>query len=533
MPPNTRRFSDPSIESVIHGWKTSPSTHPLIGDWRRVGYRRGKKPSQKVGTITRGSNIGIVPGPNDSSTAIQQALDDLGKRGGGILELESGTYRLERPLLFTKSNVVLRGAGKNETILHFPNPLAKVFGKAPLNDSTCWSWTGGQVFFISPERLGMLAANGWSSTPPASEGWLGGKTLANLSPAPRGARVLEMPSTRFLSEGEMVLLEIPDDASHTIFKEAAGNVEGADEYDWDRRASTIAGPNRYSDFEAFRWPVVISKILSDRTVLIEQPLRLSIIGKARLRKLGNAVSDSGVESLTIDNSLLPQTTHNINPGSNGICFQAVHDCWAQDIHVTNADVAFAMTSAKSCYLAGISAGGRSLHHFVVCRVQSHDNLIEDFELEEFSVPAAQGSYLHGLNVEGLSSGNVYRRGFMHTGTFDSHRQLPFENLRTAIKIANKDAVPGGALNGGPYFGARTVNWGIEVSGGNNLCMDITDIAPKSLTAGITGLSKPGSILPSGGMDFTGDLESETIAFGVPLDADKDLLEVQRDVAPVN
>jgi hypothetical protein len=246
------------------------------------------------------------------------------------------------------------------------------------------------------------------------------------------------------------------------------------------------------------------------------------------------VHDSGVEGLTIENALRTQTTHNVNPGSNGVCFQAVHDCWASDVHVLNADVAFSMTAAKSCTLSGISAGGRSLHHFTISRTHSHDNLIEDFELEDFTVPAVPGSYLHGINVEMLSSGNVWRRGMLHTGTFDSHRGLPFENLRTDITLVNKDAVPGGAFDAGPLFGARTVHWGIDVLSGETMGMEITDVAPRSLTAGITGLAERGSRLrgvPSNAY-FLGDLESECLAFGTDLGAARDLLDLQRALLPI-
>jgi hypothetical protein len=246
-----------------------------------------------------------------------------------------------------------------------------------------------------------------------------------------------------------------------------------------------------------------------------------------------AVHDSGVEGLTIENALRAQTTHNDHPGSNGMCFQAVHDCWASDVHVLNADVAFSMTSAKSCTLSDVSAGGRSLHHFTITRAQSHDNLVEDFVLEDFTIPATPGSYLHGINVEQLSSGNVWRRGTMHTGTFDSHRGLPFENLRTDITLVNKDAVPGGAFDAGPLFGARTVHWGIDVLSDESLCMDITDVAPRSLTAGITGPAEPGSRLrgvPANAY-FLGDLQSQRVAFGVDLGSSRDLLELQRAMVP--
>jgi len=41
---------------------------------------------------------------------IQEALDRLGKEGGGILFLPPGTYRIEKTLKIP-SNVILRGAG--------------------------------------------------------------------------------------------------------------------------------------------------------------------------------------------------------------------------------------------------------------------------------------------------------------------------------------------------------------------------------------------------------------------------------------
>ena len=174
--------------------------------------------------------------------------------------------------------------------------------------------------------------------------------------------------------------------------------------------------------------------------------------------------DSGVEGLTIENRLLPQTTHNVNPGSNGVCFQAVHDCWATDVHVLNADVAFRDDRAPSrARSRGISAGrpvAAPLHDQP--GGSRHDNLVQDFVLEDFTVPAAPGSYLHGINVEAAVERQRVAPRVMHTGTFDSHRGLPFENLRTDIMLVNKDAVPGGAFDAGPLFGARTVHWGITV-----------------------------------------------------------------------
>ena len=509
------------LRDVLEAWCSSPSTHPIMGDWRRVGYRRGEQLPQRPGPTVEARRLGISPDdPTDVSDRLQAALDELGESGGGVLQLDAGPHVLERPLFVHHSNVVLRGAGKDATTLFFPRPLAE-----SVHPGTFWSWTGGQVFFTSRERLAASTAHGWER----DEGWLAGETLATVAPAARGTEVLDLDDTSALTPGDMVLLEVADgpDANHRMLREMGGDVEGALEYPWD--TTLLAGA-------VWTWPVVISEVLSPRLVRLQQPLRITLHPEttARIRELGPTVHDSGVESLTIENGLRVQTTHNEHPGSNGVCFQAVHDCWATDVHVLNADVAFSMTSAKSCTLHGVSAGGRSLHHFTISRTQSHDNLVEDFVLEDFTVAAVAGSYLHGINVEVLSSGNVWRRGTMHTGTFDSHRGLPFENLRTNITVVNKDAVPGGAFDAGPLFGARTVHWGIDVLSGETMCIEVTDVAPRSLTAGITGLAEPGSRLrgvPSNAY-FLGDLQSERVAFGVDLQGARDLLELQRAMRPI-
>jgi hypothetical protein len=64
---------------------------------------------------------------------------------------------------------------------------------------------------------------------------------------------------------------------------------------------------------------------TDRDVLVwvkSDPGRLS---------LNTTVHDVRIESLTIRNELCPMTVHNRHPGSNGLCFRAVHDCGADDV----------------------------------------------------------------------------------------------------------------------------------------------------------------------------------------------------------
>ncbi|MFJ3421856.1 hypothetical protein ACIPN8_36560 [Streptomyces sp. NPDC086082] len=522
----------PAIAELVHEWARLPGAHPLLGDWRRAGYRRGADlPTDPAGPVIAASDHGILPDTGqDTSAALQRELDDLGARGGGVLLLGAGRYVLDHPLFIHDSHTVLRGAGTDETTLFFPRPLAETLGPVIEEDSgqSAWSWTGGQIFLISRERLATSRQACWDITR-TPEGWLPGPLQAHVSPASRGTQILLVDSTTSLTPGAMALLELDNLPDRVLLREIAGGVPGAGTYEWGRRAARIAAPVELADYRTWRWPVVVTEILNSRTVRTEQPLRLTIRPgtPARLRALGPTVHDSGIEHLTIENRLLPQTRHNRHPGSNGVCFQAVQDCWARNVRVVNADCAYVLTSAKSCTLTDISHRGRALHHFVACRAQSHDNLVEDFLLEEFTVAPAPDTVVHGINLEGLSSGNVYRRGTLRAGTFDSHRQMPFENLRTDITLDNTGHA-GGAADAGPRYGARTVHWGVTVTNSRSQNIDVSDSAPRSVTAGIVGLDRPGSGEDS---EFDGDLGSLRLAFGTDLGAARDLLDLQRGMAP--
>jgi hypothetical protein len=521
-----------SLVGVVEAWAQAPGTHERMGDWRRVGYRRGAEDPQAPDTVVTAESRGVLPGqPDDVSARLQAILDEIGESGGGVLRLGEGRYVLDNPLFISHPNVVLQGAGKALTTLYFSRPLAESIGP-----SANWSWSGGQVC-ITPKDL--LAGDGASGDGGGFGGGGGGggggfrpgDPIATLSPTARGADVVTVDDSSGIVPGTMIMLEIQDGADHPLVRGIGGDVAGAATYDW----STV----RQLDHASWHWPVAC-EVVSPTEVRLEQPLRVAITPDtpAQLRALGPAVHDSGVEGLTIENKLIPQTPHNQNPGSNGVAFEGAYDCWATDIHVLNADVAFGMTGAKSCTLTGISAGGRALHHFTICRAGSHDNLMQDFHLEDFTVPLAEGAYTHGISVENLGSGNVWRRGQMDIGTFDSHRAMPFENLRTDITLVNKVGVPGGAFGAGPCFGTRFVHWGITVTTDNNLCMGITDVAPKALTAAIAGLTEDGSMLRQipavqSAAFFDGDLEGESLEFGTDLAEGRDLLDIQRLALPLS
>ncbi len=117
--------------SELYGadWSAFPTasflSDKILQDFSYAGYARGERPIPTSGSLPRFNAVelfGADPnGIQDSTAAIQKALDAAGRAGGGEVFLPEGTYRIEVPAsrscaLHVKfSNVVLRGAGPELT----------------------------------------------------------------------------------------------------------------------------------------------------------------------------------------------------------------------------------------------------------------------------------------------------------------------------------------------------------------------------------------------------------------------------------
>ena len=417
-------------EELLNEWAEAPGTHPLIPDISHAGYRGGERP-RRPRVVARVTDFGAGPGSTaDAAPAFNAAVQYAGTHGGGTVLVPRGTYRLDSPIWIHWSNVVLKGSGPDDTILHFTKPLEESY-RPNLQPSlqSRWSWTGGQIWVIAPERKAKSEAEDFA----ASEGWLLGDTLAEVGSASRGQRTLMVSDTSRLAAGDLVVLETDNPADAGVLRHVAGDVPGTREYDWAVKAPqlTTGSGGQYIQYATLQWPVRIEAVLGDRLVRLAQPLRYDLRPSwpSRLREIGPTVHDVGVESLTIRNELRPMTIHNRHPGSNGLCFQAVHDCWADDVRVENCDLGFGFTTTKAVTLTNVVVGGRSAHHSFACRMQAHDNLVEGFEIEQFTVPLPTGALHHGLNLEGLSAGNVWRRrkdgrGYVRHAPSDAVRERP-------------------------------------------------------------------------------------------------------------
>ncbi|MFE9434095.1 glycosyl hydrolase family 28-related protein [Streptomyces sp. NPDC006640] len=515
------------VPAIWREFTRSPFTHPQIPYVGRAGLGGGaaRLPRHRVVTDVRHHGAFAADGTTDCAPAINRAIAAAGRAGGGTVTIPPGTYRIDDLIRIGHSNVVLRGAGSGRTTLYATKNLTELigaYGSRYGGDKSSWSWAGGLIWLAPTARLDSLVdairAKAWPF-----EGWTGNtrdawQTLTTVEPARQGSWTVTVADASGLRPGALVLLRLADDADHTLLEHMSGGGPGPEAYYWDDKT-------KLTSYVPYEWPVRVARVRG-RRVTLERPLPLDVRTEwdPRLTTHVEELTGSGVEGLTLEAVETPQSPHLLDKGYNGVVLQCAYDCWVDDVTVRHVDNGFGLVAASACTLRRTRVAGRGSHHPYFCREGSHDNLIEDFTIEERTVPAPAGTQLHGINVEGLSSYNVWSRGDMRMGTFDSHRGLPFANVRTDITVDN-DGRHGGDASAGPLFGARFTHWNIRVTNGRAGLMKIDGLAPYSATVGVNEVTEFDQIdVP----DFTGDLHARLELYGTT-DAvrPRNLYEAQR------
>ncbi|MFD8642294.1 glycosyl hydrolase family 28-related protein [Streptomyces zaomyceticus] len=525
----TTGFTSPTRPTPLwREFEAAPYTHPQIPYVGRAGAHGGARRSPRPRVVANALAHGATPdGSADSAPAINRALAEAGERGGGTVLLPPGTYRIDDYLRIGHSGVVLRGAGSGRTRLLATRSLTELvgpYGSRYGGDKSSWSWAGGLIWLSPHARHDSLVAAIRDRAWPF-EGWTGNRrdewtTLTTVRPARRGDRSVTVDDPSDLRPGRLVVLRLADDAGHTLLEHMAGDGPGPEAYTWDDKT-------KLTSYVPYEWPVRITSVRG-RTVTLERPLPLDARPEwdPRLISGAEALTHSGVAGLTLEAVETPQSPHLLDKGYNGVTFQCAYDCWAEDVVVRHVDNGFGLVAASACTLRRTRVEGRGSHHPYFCREGAHDNLVEDFRVAARTVPAPAGTQLHGINVEGLSSHNVWSRGVMEMGTFDTHRGMPFANVRTEITVENNGR-HGGDASAGPLYGARFAHWNVTVTNGRAGLVKIDTIAPYSATVGISEVREfDQTDVP----DFTGDLHARVEAYGSPGSVrPRNLYEAQREL----
>ncbi|MFE2580831.1 glycosyl hydrolase family 28-related protein [Streptomyces sp. NPDC059378] len=514
------RAQDPAhlarVPALWREFRANPYAHPQIPFVGRAGRAGGGSRFPRRPVVADVRDFGALPdGSADAAPAINRAVERAALLGGGTVRIPPGTYRVDDVVRVGHDNVVLRGAGSGRTTLLGTRSLQELIGRYGSRyggNKSAWSWAGGMIWLSPADRYRSLTAAIRSAAWPF-EGWTGNRrdewrTLSPLGrPARQGDWHVTVADTSPFRRGDRVLLRLEDDAGHGLLRHMCGDIEGAAEYAWDDKT-------KLTSYVPYEWPCRIAEVEPrHRRLRLDRPLPLDARPEWRpqLTTLVRPLVGAGVEGLTLDFVETPQSEHLLDRGYNGVALQCAWDCWVDDVTVNNADNGFLLVAAKACTLRGTTVSGRGSHHPYCCREGSHDNLVDTFTIKQRTRPAPPNTQLHGINVEGLSSHNVWTRGVMEMGTFDTHRGLPFANVRTDITLDNVGQ-HGGDASAGPLYGARFTHWNVTVTNGRAGLVKIDGIAPRSATVAISTVSEFGQTdVP----DFTGDLDTRADLYGRP------------------
>jgi hypothetical protein len=140
-------------------------TDAFVQDFSYAGYHRGEIPLPEeipgeVIDVTADPYNADPTGTEDSTTAIQSAIDLVGLQGGGVVFLPEGTYKVSPSsrsycLRISRDNTVIRGAGPDKTFIFNSESNMRqktILQVAPQSGGT-WS-TGSNVISITEDIMG-------------------------------------------------------------------------------------------------------------------------------------------------------------------------------------------------------------------------------------------------------------------------------------------------------------------------------------------------------------------------------------------
>lgn len=385
----------------------------FLHDFSYAGYRRGEvpipdTPPGAVYDVTQAPYSADPTGVSDATSEIQQAIDDAGAAGGGIVYLPPGTYNVapqggnDYALRIRDSGVVLRGAGPGTTVVH----------------NTATYMRQKEVIKFRP------STGDWEDA-------LGGTTTLLTSDLTLPTTVIPVASVSGFTIGEYVVLRTDATAGFAADHGMTGL--------WDSSIDGVMFYRRIVDIDT-----------GAKTLTIDIPTRywMKTRDNARVYKVASPIEEAGIEDLSI--SMAENTTPGFGdsdysvPGkgayevhnSHMLEFYHALNCWARrvdsyrhpgnpgDVHMLSMGILMQRSrgvTVQDCVMQKplYKGGGGNGYMF---RLRGSDCLVRDCE-------AIDGR--HNYTFFSLyTSGNVVHRSIGRTPRYSSdfHGHLSMANL---------------------------------------------------------------------------------------------------------
>ncbi len=428
-------FSVPTYSQTSQLWgaageKWTPQSR--LPDFSFAGYRRAEEPFRIPRESISVASFGAKgDGKTDDTRAFKEAIAG---GAGKVILVPAGRYMLSDVLEIRASNLVLRGAGQDKTVLLFTKGLEELRPRPVKNDSgtptSNWSWGGGLI---------MIGTQGNRRDAP-------GDSAPINAAAARGANVISVEGGRF-KVGDEVVVSVQDDAEQSLLK-----------YLYRGREGNITGLKDWRCRQIFR-----VRTVSGKTLTLDRGLRFELRPEWRpaLSPFKPAVTDVGIESLAFEFPATRYAGHFKEVGFNPIAINSsAANCWLKDLRVWNGDNG-PFVNGAFCTLEGIHLGadpqryasnGVSGHHGITFEAQ--DCLCTHFTVDT--------QFVHDLTVQS-AMGCAFSSGRALNLAMDHHCWASYENLFTDIDGGEGKRLwtSGGGGNRGSHTAAGATYWNIR------------------------------------------------------------------------
>jgi autotransporter-associated beta strand protein len=467
------------------------ATDKMIQDFSYAGYRRGEHPVPAVaGPVFDVTNYGADPtGVNDSTAAIQAAINAAANAGGGVARLPAGTFRVSLPaganevLRIRNPNVVLRGAGSGQTFLL--NTTHVMRNKA--------------IIRISPNSVSA------------------GTTTAFTADLHTPTRRIPVANPSAFAVGDIVRM---------LWDFTDGWIADHQQQTWWKGTNRPAAANYRREITAVN--------AAGGWIEVDVPTRYSMLMRdnARIGKLTGMITGAAIEGISIGNVQHPGTTWGESDygiaGTPGydvhaswvVAVQNARDCWVSDIHsfqpagnistchilsngislvdsfrVTVRNCAmrraqygggggngymYRLQNANDCLVAG-SIADFSRHGFVVSHAGTTGNVFH--RCEDRETARATGS-TGSMSTSGVSSDNHMH--FSHSNLWDQCHA--FNSTFEAKHRHGMGTIPHGLTS------AHGVYWNTRGSGTRFNTIVTSEQGRYGYVIGISGTNKGASVV---------------------------------------
>ncbi|HVQ36988.1 MAG TPA: glycosyl hydrolase family 28-related protein [Pyrinomonadaceae bacterium] len=432
-----------------------------LPDFSYAGYDAGQAniPSPPAKWDLKRDFHAAGDGKTDDTAALSKAIESINT---GVLFIPRGTYVIAKRIDITKGNLVLRGAGPNETILSFPNSLQDLFGnKAKGTEQSQWSFRPGLINVTGKDRID--ASTRLATVTGAAKRWSRILTIST-APANRAAASARL-SPASVRKGQWIRLVESDPPKTSA---ATGSLI---RYLYGDLTPPVPGSidNLIGTPSVVRFLSRVKRV-SGNQVELERPLPYDVRLEwaPELHTFSPSVQEVGIEHLSIHFPWSAYPGHFKEKGYNALFFEDVAQCWINDVEIQNSDFAIDLNSTNFCTVSNVrlttsanravvpEARGANGHHGIDV---SHgtENLVTGFDV--------QTKLVHDISVEWYALHTVFSRGRGVDLNMDHHREANYSSLFSQLDVGagSRPFDSGGSSNRGPHAGAYNTYWNIRAA----------------------------------------------------------------------